>query len=35
MRNSLNIKNYALHKSDNAWKILIFAVSKQLDVATP
>jgi hypothetical protein len=29
MRNSLNIKNYALHKGDNAWKILISAVSMQ------
>jgi len=33
MRNSLNIKNYASHKSDNAWKILILQVSEQLNVA--
>jgi len=34
MRNSLNIKKYALHKSDNAWKISFLQVSEQLHVAS-
>jgi hypothetical protein len=35
MRNPLNGKDYALHKSDNAWKFRFLAVSKQRDVAVP
>jgi hypothetical protein len=33
MHNPLNIKNYASHKSDNAWGILILQVSEQLNGA--